>query len=249
MEEIKDNSAILFRNRIYRLLSKYETVWFFHDYYGSFEYCKNINDIRYYEDAIITLNLDNKSLTSSLQSIQGVTYYDFFNEINAVPDDEVNSQILECINKIQKEKENNNIPKDIIEVHEKHHEENLVRELKKFMWSIPRKIFETLEKSNEPIYRLAIKFEIDEVTFIGDYKILYQFPNADGKYRKTYNKYFEYIFQKILPMNDDYKNSGRLNVDTIWITVSLYYLLTDIYPFLKFEIYENNIIINLPKQN
>lgn len=230
---IKHNSIIVFRNRIYRIIKDYDTIFDVLDYFRS----KDPYDISYDRHTVMYVYITDNKLAINDDYLKGIAYETFILEMEVIEESDVPMKVIECIRNIQQTKIAPNIPSHIIIEHEKNHESILQKHINEYIGCMMHNIISALEKSNKLLEVYSTKFSISEYTISRNKAILYNYPNQDGIYRKTFKEYIDYIFQKIYPIQDIVSDG--------WMAAKIYELLCAHYPMLHITLDGNNYIINL----
>lgn len=225
-----NNAAILFRNRIYRLIHSSYDLYFIHDYYESKSYynLKKNENITYNNIAFLHLNerkLDNNISNNEFKS---VTYDIFESEAENIAHEDVDKRMLECIKRIQESKIATEIPYHKIREHEEYHMNRLKAKINKYIASIIRKIFDGIHDSKKLIETIITYFQMSEYDLERDVDILYDYPNADGIKRGNYMDYMYYLFEKMHP-----RPSEEVLTSKLWFHHKIYELLCETYPCLN----------------
>jgi hypothetical protein len=241
LNKIKSDTPIIFRNRIYRIIKRFNHLWYIHDYFISEDYYNTTFSDEVCHNTLFYLYIYEKKLTSNKDIFNGLLYEHFISEIEIIDKKDINVKAIECIQAIQKSKIVKEIPINLIKEAEKQHIIILETKINKFIKGLMKCIIDTLETSTELIETLCTRFTISEYDLSKENDILYEYPNLDGVIRNTFDEYLYYIFEKIypLPTTSEYITSHQ------WMVTKLYELLCEYYPMLDINLMSNKYYINL----
>jgi hypothetical protein len=234
-----DSAAILYKNRLYRILKKFNHVWYLHEYYQSKTYCNDQYSCAYYRQALISIDLSgarycsNYHFERAYSHAESICYPNFIMEYKLIKDEDIPQTIIDCIRRIQEAKLVAEVPMDRIEAHERQHKCIIQTRIDEYVTYFMKYLFIHLEESKEPldIVETSFGFEEDDLTKYGC-KILYEFVNADGVRREKFEDYLDYLLKQIY--ESDLVRSGITGVSLM--EADLNRRLLEEYPMLAIEV-------------
>jgi hypothetical protein len=216
---------VVFRNKIYKIVMEYESLWYVYEYYASFSTQKDCT-------TFIAMSIDStsKNIKAYDKNCEGVLFDNFLEEIEEIKESDVPKRIVECLLNIQRSKVAPEIPYKKILEHEETHLVNLKKEINNAIDTFMMVVYEALAKSKTVVEKIIYVFIANEYKIKNGCKILYTYPNADGKIRATFEEYFTYLFEKLYPRHDtDHIDNSS------WFQYVIYTNLKEKYKFLRFE--------------
>ncbi len=243
-----NNAPILFKNRVYRILKKYNHVWYLHEYYESKIYCDKESSCAYYNRALISIDVSgsrysgNHHFERAYSHAESICYPNFLMEYELLKEEDVPQKIIECIRRIQAAKLVAEIPMDRIEAHERQHKCVIETRINEYVTHFMKYLFIHLEESETPLDIVTTSFSFDEydLTKYGC-KILYEFVNADRVRRTNFIDYLDYLLKQMYE-TDDTSLSGVRRMEA-----HLNHRLLEEYPMLDIEV--NNSIVKIDITN
>jgi hypothetical protein len=237
-----DNAPILFKNRVYRILKKFNHAWYLHEYYESKYYCNDRNACVYYNRALISIDLsggrysNNYHFERAYSHAESICYPNFIMEYELLKEEDVPQKIIECIRRIQESKLVAEVPMDRIEAHERQHTCVIETRINEYVRYFMKYLFIHLEKTDKPldIVETSFRFDEDDLTRYGC-KILYEFVNADGVRREAFADYLDYLLKQMYE-TDDVSMGGVSRMEA-----HLNRRLLEEYPMLAIEV-SNSIV-------
>ena len=228
-----NNTAIVFRNRIYRVLNNgYIVIYKLYDYFESKHYYNkhdSESENKRIHGAIVSISGNKIDNWNNQSQFNAVTYDQFMSEMQIIEHEDVPSVMMQCIKNIQESKIVKEIPYDKIKEHEAYHVKQLKKQLQYFLSNIVSKIFEALEAEKKVIEVIATHFYVSEYSMGSKVEILYEFPNADGVKRENFMDYVYYLFEKIYPKPD----MEEIITPKDWFFHKVYELLCEEYPMFN----------------
>jgi hypothetical protein len=217
---------IIFRNKIYKIVKEYNTLWYVYEYYASFNKDSTVNI------HVLALSIDttDKEMKAYDKNLVGTSFDNFIQEMEEIEESDVPTRIVECIMNIQRSKVAPEIPYKKILEHEEIHLANIKKEYQKAIDTFMMVVYETLAKSKTALEKITYVFIANEYKIQNGCKIFYKHPNADGKMRPTFQEYFHYLFEKLYPRHE----ADQID-DSSWMQYVIYTKLKEKYTFLKFE--------------
>ncbi len=238
---IESDTPIIFRNRIYRIIKRFNHLWYIHDYFSSEDYYKEMTGDNVCHNTLFYLDIYEKKITSHTDTFKGLLYEHFISEIEIIDKKHINTKVIECIQAIQKSKVAKEIPINLIKETEQNHIIILQKKINDFIKGLMKCILNGLEESSTLIETLYTRFRISEYDLSKENDILYEYPNVDGVKRTTWDEYLYYIFEQIYPL----PSSDEIITSHQWIIIKIYELLCECYPMLKISVISDKYYIDL----
>lgn len=242
-----DNSAIIFKNRVYRILKKYTSTWYLHDYYESKHYCNDTKSSSYHSLAQIVIKISgvfgfNQQVEHCYSPRECINFPNIVMEYELIKDEDVPQKIIECIRRIQESKLIREIPMDKIIAHERQHKLLIKQNIDNYILSFMNNMFAALERSKISLEEIDAIFEIEEghLTMYGC-KILYDLPNSDGVYRKNFNDYLEYLLQQIYEID----GANRTESGRELMEADIHMRLCQEYPMLRIKKCDGKSVVDI----
>jgi hypothetical protein len=239
-----DNSAIMFKNRVYRILKKYSTTWYLHDYYESKEYCKDKSSSAYYNGAAIVIKVSDRYLGNGKMEHcyspgECINHLNFVMEYELIKEEEIPQKIMECIRRIQESKFVHELPMDKIKAHERQHMLLIKTRIAEYILYFMTGLFTELEQSEKPLDIVETVFAIAEsdITKYGC-QILYDLPNSDGVKREKFEDYLEHLLLQIYEVADGSTGKKMMESD-------VFARLCEEYPMLSITMVGEKITIDI----